>query len=154
MISNSFVSVNNSAAAIAHLLEKVEASVFVVAPRYAAVGSESIPLAQENGQETRFVPQASESVYDESARAKAMEDGRAWEYALAEEDEVELGSFIVRLPFLSASDPHTLTRFAIYTSQVHSSGSTGFPKPIMMTHRRALANYVINFDLKGFTTLP
>ncbi|KAH7395612.1 male sterility protein [Cadophora sp. MPI-SDFR-AT-0126] len=37
---------------------------------------------------------------------------------------------------------------------IHSSGSTGLPKPIFQTHRAALKNYASNLNLKGFITLP
>ncbi|KJK62622.1 Male sterility protein [Aspergillus parasiticus SU-1] len=37
---------------------------------------------------------------------------------------------------------------------IHSSGSTGHPKPIYQTHAGALRNYANNFGLKGFITLP
>lgn len=37
---------------------------------------------------------------------------------------------------------------------IHSSGSTGHPKPIYQTHSGALRNYANNFGLKGFITLP
>ncbi|KAH7370037.1 male sterility protein [Rhexocercosporidium sp. MPI-PUGE-AT-0058] len=37
---------------------------------------------------------------------------------------------------------------------IHSSGSTGLPKPIFQTHRAALRNYSSNLNLKGFITLP
>ncbi|KAI5781550.1 aminoadipate-semialdehyde dehydrogenase large subunit [Geopyxis carbonaria] len=37
---------------------------------------------------------------------------------------------------------------------IHSSGSTGLPKPIRQTHAAALRNYKNNFDLRGFITLP
>jgi len=37
---------------------------------------------------------------------------------------------------------------------IHSSGSTGLPKPIYQTHRAALTNYASNLNLKGFITLP
>ncbi|KAK0106352.1 hypothetical protein ONS96_003987 [Cadophora gregata f. sp. sojae] len=37
---------------------------------------------------------------------------------------------------------------------IHSSGSTGLPKPIFQTHRAALKNYSSNLNLKGFITLP
>lgn len=37
---------------------------------------------------------------------------------------------------------------------IHSSGSTGLPKPIYQTHRAALNNYSSNFNLPGFITLP
>jgi len=37
---------------------------------------------------------------------------------------------------------------------IHSSGSTGLPKPIYQTHTGALKNYANNFGLRGFITLP
>jgi acyl-CoA synthetase (AMP-forming)/AMP-acid ligase II len=37
---------------------------------------------------------------------------------------------------------------------IHSSGSTGLPKPIFQTNNAALTNYASNFNLRGFITLP
>lgn len=37
---------------------------------------------------------------------------------------------------------------------IHSSGSTGLPKPIYQTHSAALNNYSSNLNLRGFITLP
>ncbi|KAH0602727.1 uncharacterized protein H6S33_008377 [Morchella sextelata] len=37
---------------------------------------------------------------------------------------------------------------------IHSSGSTGLPKPIKQTHAAALRNYSNNFSMNGFITLP
>lgn len=37
---------------------------------------------------------------------------------------------------------------------IHSSGSTGLPKPIYQTHAAALRNYENNMDMEGFITLP
>lgn len=37
---------------------------------------------------------------------------------------------------------------------IHSSGSTGLPKPIFQTHAAALRNYANNFNMNGFVTLP
>jgi len=37
---------------------------------------------------------------------------------------------------------------------LHSSGSTGFPKPIRNIHKNYIHNASINFDLRGFITLP
>lgn len=37
---------------------------------------------------------------------------------------------------------------------IHSSGSTGLPKPIYQTHRAALKNYTNNMNMVGFITLP
>ena len=37
---------------------------------------------------------------------------------------------------------------------IHSSGSTGLPKPIFQSHSACLANYSNGFGLRSFTTLP
>jgi acyl-CoA synthetase (AMP-forming)/AMP-acid ligase II len=37
---------------------------------------------------------------------------------------------------------------------VHSSGSTGLPKPIHQTHRACLSNYALGSGMKAFVTLP
>ncbi|KAL1970082.1 hypothetical protein VTN77DRAFT_6487 [Rasamsonia byssochlamydoides] len=37
---------------------------------------------------------------------------------------------------------------------IHSSGSTGLPKPIFQTHRAAIKNYATNMNMRGFITLP
>lgn len=37
---------------------------------------------------------------------------------------------------------------------IHSSGSTGLPKPIYQTHSAALNNYSSNLNMRGFITLP
>ena len=41
-----------------------------------------------------------------------------------------------------------------HTWIIHSSGSTGLPKPIYQTHDAALKNYANNLDMRGFITLP
>lgn len=37
---------------------------------------------------------------------------------------------------------------------IHSSGSTGLPKPIYQTHKAALRNYENSLNMRGFVTLP
>ncbi|RGP63508.1 male sterility [Fusarium sporotrichioides] len=37
---------------------------------------------------------------------------------------------------------------------IHSSGSTGLPKPILQTQKSCLPNYAIHMDMKSFITLP
>ncbi|KAJ6148681.1 hypothetical protein N7497_010663 [Penicillium chrysogenum] len=55
---------------------------------------------------------------------------------------------------LPASNLHGPTESNNITWVIHSSGSTGHPKPIYQTHSGALRNYANNFGLKGFITLP
>lgn len=37
---------------------------------------------------------------------------------------------------------------------IHSSGSTGLPKPIFQTHKAAIKNYAGHMNMSGFVTLP
>lgn len=37
---------------------------------------------------------------------------------------------------------------------IHSSGSTGLPKPILQTNKAAISNYASSFEMRGFITLP
>ncbi|CAG8895324.1 unnamed protein product [Penicillium egyptiacum] len=55
---------------------------------------------------------------------------------------------------LPAANLHGPTESNNITWVIHSSGSTGHPKPIYQTHSGALKNYANNFGLKGFITLP
>ncbi|CAG8156043.1 unnamed protein product [Penicillium nalgiovense] len=55
---------------------------------------------------------------------------------------------------LPAANLHGPTESNNITWVIHSSGSTGHPKPIYQTHSGALRNYANNFGLKGFITLP
>ncbi|KAG7134648.1 Non-canonical non-ribosomal peptide synthetase ascB like protein [Verticillium longisporum] len=49
-------------------------------------------------------------------------------------------------------DPAIETNNRVYI--IHSSGSTGLPKPIYQTHKSAVANYAWSMEMKAFITLP
>ncbi|WYZ44914.1 hypothetical protein EsH8_VIII_000230 [Colletotrichum jinshuiense] len=49
-------------------------------------------------------------------------------------------------------DPSIETNNLIYI--IHSSGSTGLPKPIYQTQKSAISNYSSSMDMKAFITLP
>lgn len=69
-------------------------------------------------------------------------------------EPVDVNSPVVSSARLPASDLHGPTENKNITWVIHSSGSTGHPKPIYQTHSGALKNYANNFGLKGFITLP
>ena len=50
-----------------------------------------------------------------------------------------------------ASGPHMSNRIAFI---IHSSGSTGLPKPIFQTHKSCLSNYANGSGFRAFLTLP
>ncbi|KAJ5407938.1 hypothetical protein N7509_001821 [Penicillium cosmopolitanum] len=66
----------------------------------------------------------------------------------------DLNSPDISSAVLPASHRHGPTENKNITWVIHSSGSTGHPKPIYQTHSGALKNYANNFGLKGFITLP
>ncbi|EXJ82474.1 hypothetical protein A1O3_06287 [Capronia epimyces CBS 606.96] len=55
---------------------------------------------------------------------------------------------------LPAADLHGPTENNHCAWIIHSSGSTGLPKPIYQTHSSALTNFANNFGLRGYITLP
>lgn len=69
-------------------------------------------------------------------------------------EPVDVSSAEVSTAKLPLSDRHGPTENKHITWVIHSSGSTGHPKPIYQTHSGALKNYANNFGLKGFITLP
>ncbi|KAM0746573.1 acetyl-CoA synthetase-like protein [Meredithblackwellia eburnea MCA 4105] len=127
-LSTLFISINNSPAAIARLLEETGSTHLVLHPTYAKVAAEGIDLMPEDKKVT-VVPIADPEVY--GARARKENPTLEWDYPLSWEDEADTLCFIL-----------------------HSSGSTGFPKPIYVTHHATIANSVLNFGMSGFTTLP
>ncbi|KAI1322237.1 male sterility protein [Xylariaceae sp. FL0255] len=52
----------------------------------------------------------------------------------------------------AALDPQVETKETVYI--IHSSGSTGLPKPIYQEQSAALSNYAGNMNMKAFITLP
>ncbi|KAJ5085474.1 hypothetical protein N7532_010245 [Penicillium argentinense] len=67
---------------------------------------------------------------------------------------MDVNSTSVSSARLPVADLHGPTENKHITWVIHSSGSTGPPKPIYQTHSGALKNYANNFGLKGFITLP
>lgn len=66
--------------------------------------------------------------------------------------EYPIGDAIEKTQFDQNLDPEAESAKIAWI--IHSSGSTGLPKPIFQTHRAALRNYSSNLNLKGFITLP
>jgi acyl-coenzyme A synthetase/AMP-(fatty) acid ligase len=56
-------------------------------------------------------------------------------------------------PLLRIKDELTEMRHKI-AFIMHSSGSTGLPKPIFQTHEACLENYAMGHEMRGFLTVP
>ncbi|TNY17771.1 L-aminoadipate-semialdehyde dehydrogenase [Rhodotorula diobovata] len=121
------VSPNNSPAAIAHLCTATKASVLFTAPAYVQNAQEAQALATEHSFEVLDL--APSAVY--SDKAIAAFSGVPYPVALSPADEGALTAFIV-----------------------HSSGSTGHPKPIYISGASTAFNIATHFGLSGLTTLP
>ncbi|KAG8964763.1 hypothetical protein FRC03_001374 [Tulasnella sp. 419] len=126
-----FISPNNSAPAVAHLLKSTNASHVVVQPVFDQTVKEASAILAEGGLSVTTVAQPDPQVYSTSSQANAPAEKLSWTHAIDYQAEQDHVAFIV-----------------------HSSGSTGFPKPIRISHRSSVNNFVQNFNIKGLTTLP
>ncbi|GAA5820969.1 hypothetical protein JCM11251_001899 [Rhodosporidiobolus azoricus] len=124
-----FVSPSNSPPAIAHLVRATSSTFLFTAPSYRSLAGEAQQLAKSDF-DFEIVDLAKGSVYDSKAIA-SFRPSQTYKVALDPADEGPLTAFIV-----------------------HSSGSTGFPKPIYISHQSSMFNVATNFGLAGFTTLP
>ncbi|KAG1858184.1 L-aminoadipate-semialdehyde dehydrogenase [Suillus subluteus] len=124
-----FLSPNNSPPAIAHLLTVTNATHMIVQDVLLPSATAALTHLSNPGSVT-IINQPSSDVFGSAARSLYPEKTR-WDPALKWEDEYLL--------------PVTI---------IHSSGSTGFPKPIIATNKAAIGNCVMNFGLTTLTTLP
>ncbi|KII84539.1 hypothetical protein PLICRDRAFT_117812 [Plicaturopsis crispa FD-325 SS-3] len=123
------ISPNNSASAVAALLKATGAHTLIVGGQPSAdVGGQ--PSADVGGQPSADMGDAGK--------------GRMWD--AGEEGLAEVPPYP---SLLTPEEEHE--RPAII---LHSSGSTGHPKPLVGTHRTVVANGAWNFGLRGATVLP
>lgn len=123
-----FLSPNNSPPAIAHLLNVTNATHMIVQDVLLPSATAALTYLN-NPSSVTIINQPSPDVFGSAARSLYPEKTR-WDPVLKWEDEYLL--------------PITI---------IHSSGSTGFPKPITATNKAAISNCA-NFGLITLTTLP
>ncbi|KAG8213592.1 L-aminoadipate-semialdehyde dehydrogenase [Butyriboletus roseoflavus] len=124
-----FLSPNNSPPAIAHLLTVTNASHIIV--QDAMHSSATAALAHlPDPSSVSIIHQPSSEVFSPDARA-THPDKTHWDPPLSPDVE-----------------------FLLPVTIIHSSGSTGFPKPIIATNKAAVGNCKMHFDLTSLTTLP
>ncbi|KAJ8082482.1 putative NRPS-like protein biosynthetic cluster [Marasmius tenuissimus] len=123
------LSVNNSVAAVAHLCKLTSSTHLIYSPKF-----------------TEEAKEAREALAAEGYQLGIVEDKR---FPLWGDDGAATASI---KPFHAPLTPEQESnRPAVI---LHSSGSTGFPKPCYVTHYGLIANIAINQDKPGFSTLP
>ncbi|KAG2076388.1 L-aminoadipate-semialdehyde dehydrogenase [Suillus decipiens] len=123
------LSPNNSPPAIAHLLTVTNATHMIV--QDVLLPSASIILTHlSNPGSVTIINQPSSDIFSSAAHSLYPEKTR-WDPALIWEDE-----------------------FLLPVTIVHSSGSTGFPKPIIVTNKAAVGNCSRNLGPTKLMTLP
>ncbi|KIJ67974.1 hypothetical protein HYDPIDRAFT_83419 [Hydnomerulius pinastri MD-312] len=124
-----FLSPNNSPPAVAHLLTVTNATHIIVQDTLLSSAAASLAHLADPASVT-VINQPSSEVFSSHARATYPEKAR-WVPPLDWEDE-----------------------FLLPVTIIHSSGSTGYPKPIIATNKAAVGNCKMNFGLTSLTTLP
>lgn len=123
------LSVNNSVAAVAHLCQITNSAHLIYGTKFASHATEAQQILKDKGYNLDI-----------------LEDTR---FPLWGPDGVEAASvkpYSARLsPEIECDRPAVI---------LHSSGSTGFPKPVYITHFGLIANVSLNQNLRGFSTLP
>ncbi|KAI5479365.1 L-aminoadipate-semialdehyde dehydrogenase [Pseudohyphozyma bogoriensis] len=122
-----FLSVNNSVPALAHLIKTAKSNHLVYHPSLKAnAEAAAAAVKEELGIDIVVAQQPSPEEWNTTKIGEPP-----FSRSRTTEEEVDEPAFIV-----------------------HSSGSTGFPKPIFITHRASCHNFSCNFNVVGFTTLP
>ncbi|KAG1719306.1 L-aminoadipate-semialdehyde dehydrogenase [Suillus lakei] len=124
-----FLSPNNSPPAIAHLLTVTNTTHMIVQDVLLPSAAAALTHLNDSSSVT-IIKQPSSEVFSSAARSLHPEKTR-WDPVLNWEDE-----------------------FLLPVTIIHSSGSTGFPKPIVATNKAAIGNCVMNFGLTSLSTLP
>ncbi|KAF8839463.1 L-aminoadipate-semialdehyde dehydrogenase [Paxillus ammoniavirescens] len=124
-----FLSPNNSPPAIAHLLTVTNATHVIVQDTLLPSATAALAHLADPASVT-IINQPSSEIFGSHARTANPANTR-WDPPLSWKDE-----------------------FLLPVSVIHSSGSTGFPKPIIATNKAAVGNCKMNFGLTSLTTLP
>ncbi|BEI91212.1 uncharacterized protein CcaverHIS019_0400320 [Cutaneotrichosporon cavernicola] len=123
------VSVNNSVAAVAHLCKITKANHIIYGPKFAST-----------------VAQAQSLLSKEGISLQLVKDKRFPLWGPGGVREAEIAPFPARLT------PEEESKRACVI--LHSSGSTGFPKPVYVTHYGLIANAAVSVPKTGFSALP
>ncbi|KAJ7132141.1 L-aminoadipate-semialdehyde dehydrogenase [Mycena epipterygia] len=123
------LSVNNSVPAVAHLCKLTKATHLIYSEKFTKEAHEAQAILKSQDYDLGLVPDKRFPLWGEggvdSATVKPLAP------ILTPEQETDRPAVIL-----------------------HSSGSTGFPKPVFVTHYGLVANIAINQNKPGFSTLP
>jgi acyl-CoA synthetase (AMP-forming)/AMP-acid ligase II len=127
------LSVNNSIPAIAHLCKQTHSTHLIYGSRYDIHAKQAQFILSNEGIKLDILPEKRFPLWDEGGIADSeIQDFKA---VLSPEEEVKRTCVIL-----------------------HSSGSTGFPKPVYITHYELMANLFGNpaqlIPQTGFSALP
>lgn len=123
------LSINNSVAAVAHLCKQTRSSHLIYGAKYEKTAREAQALLQSEGVEIQVVPETRYPLWG----AGGVRDAKIPPYPARLTPEQEAQRACVLL---------------------HSSGSTGFPKPVYITHYGLIANMATSIPKTGFSALP
>ena len=149
-LTSLLLSVNNSAEAVAHLCAETSATHLIHGPKYASVAAEAARILDaspsSNSQAATDGPNGCTSENRPSSRLQLVEDKR---FPLWGPGGVRSAKICAFPPRLSPEQESRRTCVIL-----HSSGSTGFPKPVFVTHYGMVANAAVSVPKTGFSALP
>lgn len=142
-----YLSPNNSAEGIAHLLRATKCQVLFVQDTNA--GRPRQRLGRLAGKAKELVSAEEEAEGFSELRLESIVGEEIWE---GQERKSEGGEDEVVESYPSRFKPEVEAGHVAFI--IHSSGSTGFPKPIFITHAASVHNFENNVEMKGLCTLP
>ncbi|KAG7093526.1 putative NRPS-like protein biosynthetic cluster, variant 2 [Marasmius oreades] len=123
------LSVNNSVPAVAHLCKLTKSAHLIFSPKFTEEAKEVQSSLATEGYELEIIEDKRFPLWGPEGIASATV--KAFQAPLTPEQEANRPAVVL-----------------------HSSGSTGFPKPCYITHYGLIANVAINQNKIGFSTLP
>ena len=128
-LSPLLLSLNNSVAAVAHLCKQTKSTHLIYGPKYAATAQEAQVILEKEGLQLTLVPERRFPLWGKGGVT-----------------ESKIPPFKARL-----APQQEMGRTCVI---LHSSGSTGFPKPVYITHYGLVANAATSIPSSGFSALP
>jgi acyl-CoA synthetase (AMP-forming)/AMP-acid ligase II len=123
------LSINNSIPAIAHLCKQTKSTHLIYGSKFQTHAEEARELLAKEGVELEIIPETRFPLWG----SNGVRDAKIPDFEARLSPDVETGRTCVIL---------------------HSSGSTGFPKPVYVTHYGLLANCAQSIPKTGFSALP